>query len=95
MAAVLGIALVASATFAPNLPSRIHGLSNGGNYSDVELIFNQSDIREINNRVREKKEFGWCLSTEKLEEDRFSVDLGEGENMIERHLRSRISVFTA
>ena len=75
------MALVASATFAPNLPAQVYGLIDDGEYSDVELVFNQSDVSEVNERLEEDREFGWCIHTERLGEKRFRVDLREGDNM--------------
>jgi len=80
-AGVLGTALIASVTFAPNLPARISETVTESEYRDVELVFNQSDIESVNSRLDEKKEFGWCLSTEKIGESRFEVDLRKGGNM--------------
>lgn len=80
-AGVLGAALIGSATFTPNLPAHLSGLVTEDEYSDVELVFNQSDVETVNNRLDENREFGWCLSTERSSENRFSVNLTKGENM--------------
>lgn len=80
-AGFLGVALIGSVTFAPNLPAQISEFVGEREYRDVELVFNESDIEAVNNRLDEAKEFGWCISTERLDGNRFSVDLREGENM--------------
>ena len=80
-AGVLGVALIGSVTFAPNLPAQVSEFVGEHEYSDVELVFNESDIEAVNNRLDEAKEFGWCISLERLRENRFRVDLREGEKM--------------
>ena len=80
-AGVLGTALIASVTFAPNLPAQISEIVTESEHRDVKLVFNQSGIESGNSRLDEKKEFGWCLSTEKIGESRFDVDIRKGGNM--------------
>lgn len=81
LAVILIVAMIGSATFAPNLPARVASFTDFGVYGDDELIFTHSDIGVVNDRLNESKEFGWCLSTEKSTENRFNVNLTKGENM--------------